>query len=258
MARSEPYETKLIQYGLMARGFPLPRFGADGIWGDESQQAYDLFVALVEGSAVTNCVVDLSHHNDPVDFAAARTGGIIGVIHKATQGFRYTDPTYEDRKAAALAAGLLWGAYHFGVGGDGMAQAEYFLSLVCPTPGDLLVLDLEPNPGGSSMSIDEAEEFVEKVFAETGRWPGLYSGSYIKEKLGTNPNTILTNCWLWLAQYGNRAELPAGWDWWTMWQYTDGIAGPEPHSVEGIGPCDRDKFNGDQEALAAFWLSPAG
>ena len=35
-----------------------------------------------------NVVVDLSHHNETVDFAKMKAAGIVGVIHKATQGLR--------------------------------------------------------------------------------------------------------------------------------------------------------------------------
>ena len=45
MRRSEPHITKLVQYGLMAQGYSLPRFGADGDWGVETQRAYDAYIA---------------------------------------------------------------------------------------------------------------------------------------------------------------------------------------------------------------------
>ncbi len=132
-----------------------------------------------------------------MDFNAAKADGIFGVIHKATQGFRFTDPKYQSRSSKALDAGLLWGAYHFAVGGDGVGQAEHFLSVVNPGPNDLMVLDLENNRTGSSMTIDDAEEFVDHIHSATGQWPGLYSGHYIKEKLGSHTDTILANCRLW-------------------------------------------------------------
>ena len=50
-------------------------------------------------------------------FDSKLTTGIVGVIHKATQGTTYVDETYASRRVEALACGLLWGAYHFGVGG---------------------------------------------------------------------------------------------------------------------------------------------
>ena len=200
-----------------------------------------------------NVIVDLSHFNTVSSFETVKADGIVGVIHKATQGTTMLDPKYHSRKSEALAAGLWWGAYHFGVGGDGVAQAKYFLSIVTPGPNDLLVLDLEENPSGASMTLAEAEDFVKYVEAETGRWPGLYGGSNVTELLGRNRETALSFCWLWLAEYGPTPRIPPVWDRWTMWQYTDGQVGPEPHTVNGIGACDRDQFNGTIEELQKLW-----
>ena len=47
--------------------------------------------------------------------------------------------------------------------------------------------------------------------------------------------------------------VPPNWPTWTMWQYTDGGIGPEPHPVNGIGRCDRDKFNGNENQLRELW-----
>jgi lysozyme len=200
-----------------------------------------------------NAVVDLSHHNGNVNLQQAKGDGIIGVIHKATQGQTGLDPMYQTNRTSAQNAGLLWGAYHFATGGDGVAQAEHFLQVVGSVDNTLLVLDFEQNPSGSSMSLEDARNFVTHVNEATGRFPGLYSGSYIKELLGSNKDPILAQCWFWLAQYGPTAVVPANWTTWTMWQYTDGAVGPQPHTVAGIGNCDRDKFNGTEDQLRTLW-----
>lgn len=48
-------------------------------------------------AVMTDCVIDLSHNNaiaNPVAaFKTAAAGGILAVIHKATQGSGYIDPT---------------------------------------------------------------------------------------------------------------------------------------------------------------------
>jgi lysozyme len=204
-----------------------------------------------------NMVIDLSHHNTVADFAAARQAGIAAVFHKATQGTINQDPLYTSHKAKAMAAGMLWGAYHFGVGADGVQQAEHFLTTVNPDDQTLLVLDFEANPQGPSMDLEEARAFVTHVQSATGRFPGLYGGHYLKQLLGTNTDPVLANCWLWLSQYGPTAVIPPNWARWTMWQYTDGAVGPLPHEVPGIGRCDRDKFNGSEADLRAFWVSPS-
>jgi lysozyme len=200
-----------------------------------------------------NTVIDLSHHNGNVDLVQAKADGISGIIHKATQGTTYTDPMYANNCIKATNAGLYWGAYHFGTGEDGVEQADYFLSIVNPRDQDLLILDFENNPTGPTMTLDQACAFVTRIQEKTGRWPGLYSGSLIKQLLGTQKNATLANCWFWLAQYGDTPTIPSNWPYWTMWQYTDGNAGPLPHSVNGVGNCDRDQFNGDMSGLQRLW-----
>ena len=204
-----------------------------------------------------NVVIDISHHNANPDFQQAKVAGILGVIHKATQGLTYKDPMYLTNRQKALDAGLLWGAYHFGDGIDGGAQVDFFLSVAIPGPDTLVVLDFEPNTQGATMSLDGARAFVSEVNTNLGRFPGLYSGSLIKQQLGNNTDPILAQCFFWLAQYGSTAVVPANWPTWTLWQYTDGNVGPQPHSVTGIGNCDRDKFNGDSDDLNKLWrLAP--
>ena len=201
-----------------------------------------------------NVVIDISHHNGDVDLQQAAAAGILGVIQKATQGLIFADPTFATNRQKAQDAGLLFGAYHFGTGvGGGVAQAQHFLNTVGDVTHTLLVLDLEANPVGPTMSLDDARAFVTQVNAATGRYPGLYSGSYIKEQLGAASDPVLSQCWFWLAQYDATPEVPANWPTWTMWQYTDGAFGPEPHVVPGVGRCDRDMFNGGEDQLRRLW-----
>jgi len=202
-----------------------------------------------------NAVVDISHYNVNVNFQLAQADGIIGVIHKATQGATGVDPTYQTHRAQATNAGLLWGAYHFATGDDATAQAQHFLDVVGSFENTLLVLDFEQNPGGASMSLADAHTFVTAVNQATGRFPGFYSGSYIKQLLGDGKDPVLAQCWLWLSEYGPTPVVPANWPTWTMWQYTNGIVGPQPHSVNGVGNCDRDMFNGTEDQLRALWLT---
>ena len=195
-----------------------------------------------------NVVIDLSHFNTVTSFADVKSAGIVGIIHKATQGTNWSDPTYSIRKPQALAAGLLWGAYHFGTNDDGAAQAQYFLKVVNPGPNDLLALDFEENPG-SQMTIAQAEQFVTEVFNQTGRYPGFYSDALAGKLLGNNKSAVLANCWFWRAQYGSSAPIvPPTWSTSTMWHYTE--SGP----VSGnSAPCDRDTFNGTMDQVSQLW-----
>jgi len=204
-----------------------------------------------------NVVVDISHHNGNVNLAQAKAAGLVGVIHKATQGTGFVDSMYQSNRQQAQAAGLLWGAYHFGIAGDGVQQADFFLQTAAADAQTLLALDFEPNTQGPTMTLDQAKAFVTRVQAVTGKFPGFYSGSLIKQQLGGKPaDPVLSQCFLWLAQYASAPkDIPATWPTWTLWQYTDGQPqnGPSPHSIDGIGACDRDQFNGTLEALQTLW-----
>ena len=206
-----------------------------------------------------NVVIDLSHHNTVTSFQQVKETGVLGVIHKATEGTTFVDSQFDARRQPALAAGLLWGAYHFGVRGDAQGQADHFLDIVNPGPTDLLVLDFEPNPREGTMTLAEAEAFVSRVNSQVGRFPGLYSGqAFLRAQLGNRTNTILTSCFLWIARYSSQLpQVPTAFPTFTLWQYTDGNNGPQPHQVSGIGRCDRDKFNGDEAGLRRLWGAPS-
>jgi lysozyme len=200
-----------------------------------------------------NAVIDLSHYQDVTSWSEVAADGIVAIINKCTQGLGFVDPTYAERQTAAKAAGLLWGAYHFGQGADGVQQAEYFLQHANAAPNDLLVLDFEQNTSGASMTLQQAEQFVTYVQQQRGRWPVLYGGSYLIQELGGAANSTLSSCPLWLAAYDSNPQVPPGWSAWTLWQYTDGTHGNPPYSVNGVGNCDRDQFNGTLQQLQAFW-----
>jgi lysozyme len=205
--------------------------------------------------AYTNSVIDLSHYDAQIDLSSAQQAGIVGVIHKATQGISFADPTYRANLAQAQALGLLWGAYHFATGDDPVSQADFFLQTVKPAAGALLALDFESNNPGSTMSLEQAKAFVTHIQAATGTWPGLYGGAYLRDQLGSQPDPVLKNCWLWLAQYEPTAILPPGWSNWTLWQYTDGHIVPDPNPIAGVTPCDRSYYCGSLDALRSKWAA---
>ena len=212
-----------------------------------------------------NTVIDLSHHNQEargkaVDYSAARADGIFGVIYKATQGTSIRDDTYFTNRQVATNAGLLWGAYHFGTVGDGVAQADYFLSVVNPDDRTLIALDLEDYFVKSGlptkiMPRKEAEAFVTRVKDKTGRYPMLYTRRNLADDiLKITKTSELAKCALWLSAYTSKPRIPAAWTDWTLWQYTGDDVGPnQPHSVAGVGACDRNTFNGDAVALNRLW-----
>jgi lysozyme len=202
---------------------------------------------------MTRRIVDISHYEDPIDFKKVAADGIVAVIAKATQGATGLDPAYQKFKKAAAPYKFLWGSYHFGTGAGLKAQVEHYLTATEPKNNELVCLDFEQNPTGSIMSLEQARDFVSLVKQNIGRYPVLYGGAWLKEQLGGHADDVLSKCPLWIAQYGPRPVLPIGWKKYVLWQYTDGRKGPEPHTVNGIGPCDRNQYNGTIAQLRKRW-----
>jgi len=201
-------------------------------------------------------VIDLSHHNADPDFARVRAAGVVGVIHKATQGTGFVDDSYDDRKQPALDAGLLWGAYHFGTGDDVDAQVAHFIDTVQPDGSFVLVLDFEKNTtsGQTSMSLDQARDFLTAVEEQTGQKPVLYTGSYLTDVGGGAAIPDLGSYRVWWARYASQPHLHVTWPNFWLWQYSDGANGPDVKAVDGATPCDCSTFSGTEAALRANWV----
>jgi lysozyme len=240
-----------------------------------------LLQLLPVGAFAANAVVNLSHYDlmHP-DFVGMKSEGVIGVIHEATYPRFDRDSRYGERQDAALRAGLLWGAYHYGDATNPILQADHFLRVVAASlphtdpdkrpPSVLLVLDFEKNghyPGGT-MSVDQAVAFVERIHERTGNYPGLYCGEYRIRQVLNNPTVspahkrVLTNCWLWIANYHFEPRNTAPWNQWRLWQYTgDGKCDlPRayyPKSVANIRKAERNIFRGTAAALQVFWQEHA-
>jgi len=200
-------------------------------------------------------VIDVSHFNGAPVWTRVRASGILGVIHKATQGVSLVDQAFAGARTAVPSEGLLWGAYHFGTGGDGRAQAEFFLDTVKPDASTLCAIDFESNPSGTPMTRDQLLAWIETVRGTTRRPPMVYGGaSLLFPTIGKSADPVLAACPLWVAEYTPAAEpsgIPARvWKTWTLWQYTENGA------VDGIsGNVDRSRFNGTAEQLTTWWKS---
>jgi GH25 family lysozyme M1 (1,4-beta-N-acetylmuramidase) len=205
-------------------------------------------------------VVDLYHGDEVTSFDAARVAGVLGVIHKATTGESGRDDTYRERRDAAKTAGLLWGAYHWGTAKPVAKQVDNFLTWAKPDDETLVALDFESTPG-NQMTLAQAREFLERIEVKLGRKAVIYSGSTIKDALGTRIDPYFGAHRLWLAQYGPSATVQASWDRYWLWQFTEGKANdPRRKRVPGIpgnsrGELDCDFYAGAADQLQAEWAS---
>lgn len=197
--------------------------------------------------------VDISHHQSATfDYAAAKAAGVQFVYHKATEGTSFTDPNYARRRAEAKAAGLAFGAYHFArpEGTDAVAEAQHFLRVAAPLPGDLVpVLDLEVDGHMGKYELTEwSRVWVQTVVNALEVRPMIYTPFDLSSNFG---------CKLWVARYSNlnaQPRIPAPWRSADLRQFSDGVYG-NPQSVAGFGRVDLNTF-GTSRTLADF-LIPA-
>ncbi len=203
--------------------------------------------------------IDVSHHNGPVDWDEVARAGIAFAYSKATEGAAYSDPRFSSNWKGMRDSGLLRGAYHFFRPAHSVErQAERFLARIGdPAPGDLPpMLDLEETSARSDewAGIERARrtplalEWLERVERALGRGPIVYTrAGFIRDTLG-QPGA-LAGYPVWLAQYTTRRApiVPAGWDTWTLWQYTD--RGRVPGITANV---DLDRFNGSRADLLAL------
>jgi hypothetical protein len=217
-------------------------------------------------------VVDVSHWDleTTADWTAAKAAtNIAGVLVKFTQNGN-PDPLAIQQSYDAYEAGiLLLGGYDFGTPVDD--SAAFLAQMGKDYGGDLrtrlLMLDAERN--SPQMTVAEAEQWVEDIFAEQGRYPVLYMGRTGPDGTGVGlPSAILSKCDLMLPAYGPHEDnlgaiLPPGFRLPTsdtdrggclrLWQFTDGKINGGP--VPGLGPVDQSKIIGfsSLEALTAWW-----
>ena len=193
-------------------------------------------------------VIDLSHHNSiPNDLMAAKRAGIIGCIHKLTEGLSYIDDKVGARYYLAKQAGMAWGVYHFLRPGNPSEQAAFFLGQGL----DYGVIDNETvlvaDHEDQGVPAEDLKRFLDAVEDAMQRSPVVYSGHVLKEQLegtGYKPRRRL-----WLCQYtSGQPTLPEGVDDYWLWQYTDqgDIPGIDP-------PTDLNHFNGDAIAFLDGW-----
>lgn len=213
-------------------------------------------------------IVDLHNADGRRDLGVAARGGIVALIHKATEGRDFIDRGVVRAMADASAAELLRGLYHYGNGTDPVTQADHFLRVAEPHPDALLVLDCEDNKRSAfgTMTTHGAATFARRVFEVRGRWPVFYSfTSFIRGlRFDDDSRTVLSRCPLWQAQYGERPRAPASsvWSRIDLWQYTNGADGPRdtsmyPRTVPGFARAaqDRSAWFGTVDELRAWWAS---
>ena len=178
--------------------------------------------------------IDISHHNGKPLNTASETAFKEAdfVFVKATQwmsAYKY-ESYFPWAIEKALNAGKLVGAYHYATGLTAKKEAEYFVSVVKPYLGKIvLALDWEKIDNSSWGSKTWCKAFCDRVYELTGIYPFLYTGMD-----GCKANANIANVApLWFAGYPDLRTtwtVPAfptrysigDWKKYSIWQYTSG------------------------------------
>lgn len=214
--------------------------------------------------------LDVSNWNGTIKWASVAAAGYRFAFGKATEGTSYTDATYTANRNGSENAGLVFGAYHFarpagstiaGATASAIAQADHFLAVAAPQPGELPpVLDLETTGKlPSSRLLTWTLAWLGEVYARTGVEPFIYTSPlFWKGNLANSTAAAAAGTPLWIAHWtsATKPTVPAqNWNGsgWTVWQWTNCIA------VKGLKHCaDGDRMNGANPAAVAIDPYPTG
>ena len=191
---------------------------------------------------------DVSSYQPHVDLSAVAKDSSIAVgkliVFKATEGLGYTDGFLVSRWNSAKEQKIPHrGAYHFlHMDESGEAQAAYFLEELHRagdvTAQDIVIADAEISSGQSPGTVANIVGAFGTTLAKecpAVRW--LYAGGPFATENGL---VLAPYHGHWLAAYVSdpKPYYVKALGTPVAWQYSDGVNGPTPHTVEGIGPCD--------------------
>ncbi|MFI6651683.1 lysozyme [Streptomyces sp. NPDC050529] len=218
--------------------------------------AHDGQGGLPTTRAVQTEGVDVSGHQNAVAWSTLWSSGVKWAYVKASEGTYYTNEDFAQQYNGSYNVGMIRGSYHFATPDttSGAVQANYFVDHGGgwskdgrTLPG---VLDIEWNPYGAQCygktaagMVSWIRDFVNTYKARTGRDAVIYTAtSWWQTCTGNNAGFGATNP-LWVARYNTTVgTLPAGWGFYTIWQYTS--SGPT------VG--DHNHFNGALDRVQAM------
>jgi GH25 family lysozyme M1 (1,4-beta-N-acetylmuramidase) len=190
---------------------------------------------------------DVSSYQVHVDLEAVHKDESIKVgelvVVKSSEGLDYVDGFLASRWHGAHEAGFAHrGAYHFlHPELSGSEQAEYMLRAIesdgrSVTAQDILICDAEVSDGQPAAKVAQCvAEFGAYLLGHSPAKRWLYTGGPFAEEFGLK---LAPYDGHWLPAYVADPKPYYVFGTPIAWQYTDGVHGGGPKSVEGIGACD--------------------
>jgi GH25 family lysozyme M1 (1,4-beta-N-acetylmuramidase) len=200
--------------------------------------------------------LDVSSWQGNVNWSSVKSNGAKFAYIKATESTNYQSSYFSQQYTGSYNVGLIRGAYHFATPNtsSGATQADYFAAHGGGWSADHHtlpgMLDIEYNPYGATCyglshasMVSWIHAFINEYHAKTGRWATIYSTTDWWTSCTGNNSGFASNDPLFIARYASSAgTLPAGWGFYTFWQYAD----------SGTFPGDQDVFNGSAARLLAL------
>lgn len=249
--RSATHLASLLSVVLLVSAAPARASGGEGEAGLQGETGSASVAVEVSQPAGALPGIDVSHHQETIDWSQVAGSGQRFAFAKASDGRTFVDPMYTTNKAGAEASDIVFGAYHFARPDDSVddavAEADHFVDVAQLEPGNLLpVLDVERTGGLSKAELTAwILTWLDRVTARLGVRPMIYTSPNGWETR-TGDTTAVADAGytvLWVAHWGVAEPRVPAQDWggngWTFWQY--GNCG----TIPGIEGCvDVDWYEG--------------
>jgi GH25 family lysozyme M1 (1,4-beta-N-acetylmuramidase) len=176
--------------------------------------------------------IDISSHQQNVDFNKVKTSEIEIVYIKATEGVTYISPLLKSQYIGAKKAGLKIGFYHFLRANDPLLEAKHFLSVIDGFLYDCkYAIDVEVALGQTVTKTSSNVRLFANYLISNNKEVCIYSGDYF---YANNLNNLVKDIPLWVAHYGVTKPDAINY---IGFQYTNS------GKIDGInGPVDLNEF----------------
>ncbi|MBY7004564.1 glycosyl hydrolase [Clostridium botulinum] len=157
--------------------------------------------------------IDISMHNNNINFAQVKNAGINVVIIKATEGIQYVDPFLNQHYQGAKAQNINIGFYHFmSEKTSPTQQAIDFWNAIKGKQFNVIpTLDVETNNMGRSATqiSNRCIEFLEKFKVLSGLNCMVYTGGFFGRD---NLDSRVKKYKGWIAHYGVNTPMQTGFE----------------------------------------------
>ncbi len=194
--------------------------------------------------------LDISHHQDVIDWDVLAREDISFLFIKATEGGDHKDTQFARNWQRAGEAGIARGAYHFFTFcKTGAEQARNYIETVPVSKNTLPpVIDLEFGGNCSARPpkeevLSEIAEFSRIVKQKYGKTPIIYATRQSYKSFFSGEDVDYP---IWIRNIYHKPTLPDGREW-TFWQYANR---GRLYGIKGF--VDFNVFNGTPEEFETF------